>query len=91
MRSVIGSSQSKQIVNDSKTNCIILGTSHLTNKYIDVNEQCDGDDIDSSTSITFHNKEKITKRKINVILDTVMCHKKGSILQSSYALLSTKT
>ena len=44
---------------------MILGTSHITNKYIDVNEYCHDD------GITFHNNEKVAKQKINVILDDV--------------------
>ena len=63
----------KLSVNSSKTNYMILGTSHITNKYIDVNEYCHGDDINinSTISIAFHNKEKVAKQKINVILDDV--------------------
>ena len=57
----------KLSVNASKTNYMILGTSHITNKYIDISEYCHDDDI----NIAFHNKEKVTKQKINVILDDV--------------------
>ena len=45
----------------------MLGCSHMTNKYIDVFEQCDGDHIDNTANIAFQNKEKSTKHKINVI------------------------
>ena len=41
----------KLSVNASKTNYMILGTPHITNKYIDANEQSDGDGIDSSTRL----------------------------------------
>ena len=54
----------------SKTNHMILGTSNITNKYIDVNEYCH-DDTDSTISIAFHKKEKVTKQKIIVIWDDV--------------------
>ena len=50
---------------------MILGTSNITNKYIDVYEYCHDDDINSTISIAFHNKEKVAKQKINVILDDV--------------------
>ena len=63
----------KLSVNASKTNYIILGTSHITNKYIDVNEYGHDDDINinCTISIAFQNKEKVAKQKINVILDDV--------------------
>ena len=41
----------KLSVNASKTNYMILVTSHKTNKYIDVNEYCHDDDINSTISI----------------------------------------
>ena len=53
----------KLSVNASKTNYMILGTSHITNKYIDVNEYCHDDDIKSTISIAFHNKEKVAKQR----------------------------
>ena len=56
----------------------MLGTSHIINKYIDVNEHCDDDDIDSTTDIAFHIKERITKQKINVILDNVSLERVNS-------------
>ena len=68
----------KLSVNASKTNYMMLGTSHITNKYIDVNEHCDDDDIDSTTDIAFHIKERITKQKINVILDNVSLERVNS-------------
>ena len=55
----------KLSVNASKTNYMMLGTSHITNKYIDVNEHCDGN------GTVFHIKDGIMKQKINVILDDV--------------------
>ena len=42
-------------------------TSHMKDKYIDVNEYCLDVDIDGTTNIVFHNKEKIAKQKINVV------------------------
>ena len=42
---------------------MVLGTSHITNKYIDVNQHCDGDDGEI--------KEGTTKQEIEVILDNV--------------------
>ena len=68
----------KLSVNASKTNYMMLGTSHMTNKYIDVNEPCDGDVVDSTTNIVFQNKEKITKHKVNVILDNVSLERVNS-------------
>ena len=50
----------------------------MTNKYIDVNEPCDGDVVDSTTNIVFQNKEKITKHKVNVILDNVSLERVNS-------------
>ena len=50
---------------------MMIGTSHISNKYIDVNEHCDGDDIDSTTDIAFNIKEAIKKQKVNAILDNV--------------------
>ena len=61
----------KLFVNASKTNYMMLGSSHITNKYFDVNEHCDCDDLDSTADIAFHIKEPITKQKVNVILDNV--------------------
>ena len=43
----------------------MLGTSHMTNKYIDVNKHCDANDTDNATN------ERSSKQKINVILDSV--------------------
>ena len=59
----------KLSVNASKTNYMTGYTSHITNKYIDVNEYCHDDDINSTINISFHNEEKVAKQKINVILD----------------------
>ena len=50
----------------------MLGTTLMTDKYIDVNKQCGGDDVDNITNIAFPNKEKITKHKINIIW--ILCH-----------------
>ena len=55
----------KLSVNASKTNYMMLGTSHMTNKYIDVNKYCDANDTDNATN------ERSSKQKINVILDSV--------------------
>ena len=57
----------KWSANASKTNYMMLGTSHIINKYIDVIEHCDGDDID----IGFYVKEPITKQTVNDSLDNV--------------------
>ena len=43
----------------------MLGTSHMTNKYIDVNKYCDANDTDNATN------ERSSKQNINVILDSV--------------------
>ena len=40
----------KLSVNASKTNYMMLGTSHMTNKYIDVNKYCDANDTDNATN-----------------------------------------
>ena len=55
----------KLSVNASKTNYMMLGTSHMTNKYTDVNKYCDANDTDNATN------ERSSKQKINVILDSV--------------------
>ena len=55
----------KLSVNASKTNYMMLGTSHMTNKYIDVKKYCDANDTDNATN------ERSSKQKINVILDSV--------------------
>ena len=49
----------------------MLGTSHKTNKYINVNEYCDYDDMDNTTNIAFHIIEQSMKQKLNIILDNV--------------------
>ena len=51
----------KLSVNASKTNYMMLGTSHMTNKYIDVKKYCDANDTDYATN------ERSSKQKINVI------------------------
>ena len=63
----------KLSVNASKTNYVILGlgTSHITNKYIDVSEHCHDDDEYNTTNIACLFKEQISKQKINVILGDV--------------------
>ena len=55
----------KLSVNASKTNYMMLGTSHMTNKNIDVNKYCDANDTDNATN------ERSSTQKINVILDSV--------------------
>ena len=55
----------KLSVNASKTNYMMLGTSHMTYKYIDVNKYCDANDTDNATN------ERSSKQKINVIWDSV--------------------
>ena len=42
---------------------MMLGTSHITNKYIDVIEYYHDDVINSITNVAFRNKEKIAKQK----------------------------
>ena len=49
----------------------MLGISHITNKYSDINKDCDDDDIDNTTDIPFQINERSTKQKLNVILDNV--------------------
>ena len=55
----------KLSVNASKTNYMMLGTSHMTNKYIDVNKYCDANDTDNATN------ERSCKQKTNVNLDSL--------------------
>ena len=63
----------KLSVNISKTNYMMLGTSHITNKYVDVSEYChDDDDKYSTTNIACQFREQILKQKIDVILDDVL-------------------
>ena len=61
----------KLSVNASKINYMMLGTSHITNKYIDVNKHCHYDNTNSTINTAFHNKETVAKQNINVILDDV--------------------
>ena len=70
----------KLSVNASKTNYMVLGTSRMTNTYIDKNEDCDDDDddIDNTTNITFHINERSTKQKLNVIFDNVSLERVNS-------------
>ena len=74
--------ESKQIVsNANKTNYMMLDTSHITNKYIDVSEYCDDDDdddTDNTTNTAFHINELNTKQKLNVILDNVSLERVNS-------------
>ena len=45
---------------------MMLGTSHITSKYIDVNE-CNHDDyINSTIDIAFRIRKRIAKQKINI-------------------------
>ena len=63
----------KLSVNVSKTFYMMLGTSHLTKKYINVNVDCYNDDIDNVTDIEINNinDDLPVKQNINVILDDV--------------------
>ena len=49
----------------------MLGISHITNKYSDINKDCDDDDIDTTTDIPFQINERSTKQKLDLILDNV--------------------
>ena len=53
----------KLSVNASKTNYMILGTSHVANKYIDVSEHCHYDDKYSTTNIACQLNEQTPKQK----------------------------
>ena len=50
----------KLSVNASKTNYMMLGTSHMTNKYIDVNKYCDANDTDNATNERSSKQKKST-------------------------------
>ncbi len=60
----------KLSINASKTNYMIMGTSHITNKYIDVNSCIQNVNVNISTDNSdIHNN--FDKHKVNVILDNV--------------------
>ena len=42
---------------------MMLGTSHITDKYIDVNEQCAGNYVDSNTGIGFTIRKRLRSIK----------------------------
>ena len=50
---------------------MVLGTSYITIKYVDVNKCCDGNGINGITNITSQIKEGTTKQNLKVILDDV--------------------
>ena len=50
---------------------MMLVTSHITNTYTDLNEYCHDVDMNITTNINCHNKDRIAKQKINVSLDDV--------------------
>ena len=43
---------------------MVLVTSHITNKYKDVNKCCDGNDTNGITNIVFQIEEGTTKQKL---------------------------
>ena len=60
----------KLSVNASKTHHMIIGTSHISNKYIDVSEHCHDDGKYSTANIACQIKERTREQKKNsVILD----------------------
>ena len=70
----------KLSVNASKTNYMMLGTSHITNKYIDASVNCSNDDIHSFTDIAINNinDDRPNKQQINVILNDVSLERVSS-------------
>ena len=51
---------------------MMLGTSHIRNKYIDVTEYCHDDNINSTTNSALKIKERIAKQKKSLLfLDDV--------------------
>ena len=68
----------KLSVNASKTNYMMLGTPHITNKYIDVNLKSQNV-VNGNISETSNNiNENSTKQTINVILDDVSLERVSS-------------
>ena len=61
----------KLFVNASKTNFMVLGTSHISYKHCDVNKHSEGDNIDDITNIVFQIKEGTAEQNLEVILDKV--------------------
>ena len=57
---------------------MVLGISHITNKYIDVNKCCDDGDTNGITNIAFQSKERTTKHKLEVVLDNVSLERVNS-------------
>ena len=60
----------KLSINASKTNYMIMGTSHITNKYIDVNSCIQNVNVNISTDNSDIDNN-FDKHKVNVILDNV--------------------
>ena len=69
----------KLSVNASKTNYMMLGTSHSTNKYTYESVDSSSDDVNSLADIGINNGEySVTPEKINVILDNVSLERVNS-------------
>ena len=72
----------KLSVNASKTNYMIMGTTHITNKYVDV-RSCIHEEsrVYSSADVPINDKDKnmlLDKQKISIILDNVSLNRVSS-------------